>query len=159
MRQERSRHAKKLHSDQQRLTCLYCCRPQSSHKGHRGLRRSRGQVEELILIVSTCALHGFLAPHTECSPGKSVQASLPDFPLAAEANAKGVVPDALQGGLNLAAGRGRPSQVHQSKFSLRGEDTLLEFVRARLNSDSVSATQLLAEFNSLSVRTRANCWV
>jgi hypothetical protein len=101
----------------------------------------------LILIVSTGTLYGFLALYTECSPGKSVQAPLPDSPLAAEANAKGVILDALQGGLNLPAGRGHPPKVHQSKFSLGGEDTLLEFVRARLNSDSVSATQLLAEFN------------
>ena len=76
-----------------------------------------------------------------------MQASLPDFPLAAEANAKGVIPDALQGGLNLAAGRGRPPKVHQGKFPLRGENTFLEFVGARLDSDSVSTTQLLAEFS------------
>ena len=114
----------------------------------RALRQgSRGQWEELIPVVSVFALQGFLAPYTERSPGDDLQAPLPDFPLTARANSKGIIPDAPQGGLNLPARRGFSSKVHQGNVSLCGEEALFHFVGARLDGDSVSALPLVGEFS------------
>jgi hypothetical protein len=110
-------------------------------------QESRGQWEELIPVVAVFALQGFLAPYTERSPGDDLQAPLSDFPLAAGANSKGFIPDALQGGLNLAARRGHSSKVHQGNVSLCGEEALLDLFGARLDGDSVSALPLADEFS------------
>ena len=121
----------------------------SQRRRRRGRQGSRGQGKELIPVVSAFALHGFLAPYAERSPGDDLQAPLPDFPLTAGANSKGFISDALQGGVNLSACRGHSSKVHQGNVPLCGEKTLLDFVGARLDSDSVSAMPLVGEFGQL----------
>jgi hypothetical protein len=113
----------------------------------RALRQgSRGQGEQLIAVVSVFALQSLLAPYTERSPGDDLQSPLPDFPLAAGANSKGFIPDALQSGLDLPARRGHPSKAHQGNVSLGGEEALLDFIGPRLDGDAVSALPLVGEF-------------
>ncbi len=60
--------------------------------------------------------------------------------------AAGRAANALQGGLNLSAGRGQSSRIHHDNVPLGGEEALLDFVGARLDGDSVPALPLVAEF-------------
>jgi len=110
-------------------------------------RRSRGQWAELIPVVS--ALQDFLAAYAERCPGNGSQASLPDFLLTVHADSEGLIPDPLDGGLNVTARRGRPPKVHPGNISLCREEALLDFVRARLDGDSVSGLPLVGELSQL----------
>jgi len=103
----------------------------------------------MIPVLSAFAFHGFLAFYAERSPRNSLQASWPDFLLTADADSEGLIPDPLQGGLNLTARRGRPSKVHPGNISLCREEALLDFVSARLDGDSVSGLPLVGELSQL----------
>ena len=103
----------------------------------------------MIPVLSAFAFHGFLTFYAERSPRNSLQASWPDFLLTADADSEGLIPDPLQGGFNLTARRGRPSKVHPGNISFCREEALLDFVRARLDGDSVSGLPLVGEVSQL----------